>query len=90
MAEHLHRPVRYQSMGKPASVYITCRCGEYRAAGTWWFDAPGWDAIHWKNHGHRKLIACERRWAKHVRKIRTLRARHESRQTGGFAPPSNV
>ena len=64
---HVHRAHRYQFMGKPDSVYITCRCGKKEAVGIWFTTAmEGWDPDHWRLHGHRKMVDCAKRGEKEI------------------------
>lgn len=80
MAVHLHRAFRYRSMAKPDCVSITCRCGVQASVGTWYLQPPaGWDPEHWRLHGHRKVVGCDRRGRRHVRRLHRLRARRDER-----------
>lgn len=77
--KHLHRAKKYTAWGKPDCLYIKCKCGYEMGIGTWHFDLPNdWDPIHWRLYGHQKAIACEKRWAKHVKKMHRIWNKHRA------------
>ena len=54
-------------MLKPEAVSLRCKCGEKVDVWTFFSNAPaGWDQEHWRNHGQRKAVACDRGWKRQV------------------------
>lgn len=84
MAEHLHRAYRYKTVGKQDCAYVQCRCGAWKAVAIWYNrnTPPGvhWDPVHWRLHGYRKMVACDQRWRKHIRRLHRAWHRRDARK----------